>query len=65
MTDICKCNNKNCKIRNSCYRFLADDSDYQAYFIVDKVVDNENDCNEYWKVTNDKEIERLNKLWAD
>ena len=65
MTDISKCNNQNCKIRNTCYRYRAADSDYQSYILIDKNVDSDKDCEHYWKVTSISEVERLNKRWAD
>lgn len=65
MTDICMCKNENCAIRESCYRYRADPGEWQAYFIVDKEVKDESDCDEYWKVVSDKQIHSLNMVWRD
>lgn len=62
MTDICKCKAANCPLKETCYRWLAADGKYQAYFIVDKPSEN---CREYWKVTSPEEVERLNRVWRD
>ena len=65
MTDICMCNNKQCAISQWCFRYRATPSQHQAYFIVDKVVDNSDDCSEFWEVTNDDELAKLNRYWRD
>lgn len=52
-------------IRESCFRHKATPSEYQTYFVVYKVVESEADCNEYWKIQDDKELRRLDKVWAD
>ena len=31
MPDICKCNNKNCPIKETCYRFMCENDYHQAY----------------------------------
>jgi len=65
MVDIAMCNNPNCKICNSCFRHRATPSEYQTYFVAYKVVESEDDCKEYWKIQDDKELRRLDKVWAD
>ena len=65
MADIAMCNNPNCRICESCFRHKATPSEYQTYFIVYKTVESETDCNEYWKIQDDKELRRLDKVWAD
>lgn len=65
MADIAMCNNPNCRICESCFRHKATPSEYQCYFMVTKPVENEADCDEYWKILDDKELRRLDKVWAD
>ena len=62
MTDICKCNRSDCPLSKSCFRFLAEDSAYQAYFIIDKVPEN---CKEYWPVKDEEELKKYNEYWKD
>ena len=59
------CKNEQCAIKQWCFRYRATPSQYQAYFIVDKVVDNSDDCSEFWEVTNDNELAKLDRYWRD
>lgn len=65
MADIAMCNNPNCKICEDCFRHKATPSEYQCYFMVNKPVENMNDCKEYWPFDNEDELRRLNKVWRD
>lgn len=65
MTDISMCNNPNCNIKDFCFRHLATPSKYQTYFIVDKCVDNSDDCDEFWECTSKEALDRLNRMWRD
>lgn len=65
MVDICKCDNINCLIRDKCYRFRATASEYQAYFIIDKTVNDEADCDSFWVVKDEEHFKKLEKNWAD
>ena len=47
MSDIAKCIGKDCKIKESCYRFTAKDSLYWQSYIMPKVKDGK--CEMYWK----------------
>jgi hypothetical protein len=47
MADIAKCIGKNCKVKESCYRFTAKDSLYWQSYISPKVKDGK--CNMYWE----------------
>ena len=53
MADITKCKGINCPVRDSCYRYTAQDSGfYQSWFVDDnvgKTVDNKFSCDVYWK----------------
>lgn len=62
MADIAKCSLKECPLSKSCFRFLAEASDYQTYFIIDKVPEN---CSSYWPVKDEEELKRLNNYWRD
>jgi hypothetical protein len=43
--DITLCLNHNCSKKNTCYRYIAETSEYQSFFCPD-----EKDCEHYWKV---------------
>jgi len=47
MADITKCPGKDCKLKESCYRFTAPECVYQSYFIeTPKLKDGV--CEEFW-----------------
>ena len=50
MTDITKCMNKKCKIKERCYRYTAKDDIWQSYaeFSKDKVIKDKKDCEHFW-----------------
>lgn len=53
MTDITKCDNKKCKLKNDCYRFTAPNSLYcQSYFRNNpcKIKNGKFICNEFWDI---------------
>ena len=47
MSDIAKCIGKDCKVKESCYRFTAPPSEYWQSYIMPKVKDGK--CEMYWK----------------
>lgn len=49
MTDITKCANKKCKIKEQCYRYTAKDGYWQSYteFSKGKVIKDKKECEEY------------------
>jgi len=47
MADIAKCIGKNCKVKESCYRFTAPPSEYWQSYIMPNVKDGK--CEMYWK----------------
>lgn len=65
MTDICKCNNENCSIRQLCFRYRAAASEYQAFFVIDKTVESEADCDNFWNIENEEHLKELQRYWAD
>ena len=62
MVDIAKCNRKDCNKRLSCFRYLADSDDYGQNFLLIKDVDLSDGCDNYWKVSNRKELAYYNKV---
>ena len=62
MTDICKCSAKECPLSSTCFRYLAEASEYQSYFIIEKP---NKDCEHYWPVKDDEELKQLNFQWRD
>ena len=51
MPDIAMCEGGMCPIKETCYRFTADPSDYQSYFGNPpfKEVDGSPECEYHWK----------------
>ncbi len=47
MADITMCNDNKCPRAGQCYRFTANQSDYQYYFVVSPL-QKDNSCNEFW-----------------
>ena len=45
MPDITMCNDKKCKVRKTCYRFMAEPSEMQSYFSPRK----SKECKHYWE----------------
>lgn len=56
MPDISMCENKDCPLRNDCYRFIAEPNPYRQAYARFKfaVVDGKPTCDNYWPVTTDK-----------
>lgn len=48
MADITKCEGTNCKLKETCYRYKAKDSELQAYFIAPPIKNDK--CEYYWKI---------------
>ena len=49
MADITMCDDKECKVKDKCYRYTAKACKYrQSYFI--ESPRNKGDCSHYWKV---------------
>ncbi len=65
MSDISMCDNPNCKIKDFCFRHLATPSKYQVYLIIDKHVDNNEDCAVFWECTSKETLDKLNERWRD
>lgn len=68
MVDICMCNNDECPLKKHCYRYMAEASQYQTYFIVDEKLKKdaqEHKCTGYWDVKSKADIERLNRYWYE
>lgn len=60
MVDIAKCNNRDCKKRFTCFRYLADADDYyQSYIEPNYTKDN---CDMYWRVRNKRELMYMNRV---
>jgi hypothetical protein len=60
MTDITKCSNKDCPLKNTCFRFLAKDGYWQSYS--DFKPKEDGTCEHYWKCKTKKETKLLNKI---
>lgn len=65
MVDIAMCDNDKCLVKDTCFRYRATPSQYQTYFIVAKEEKDATTCSEYWEVTSEENLEKLNRYWAD
>jgi len=52
MADIAKCTGKDCKVKESCYRFTAPSSEYWQSWT--SVIIKDGKCNMYWEVKKEK-----------
>ena len=60
MVDISMCDRRDCKRKNTCFRYLAFPSEMQSYLIItEPEIDN---CEYYWRCRNPKELRLMNKL---
>ena len=52
MADITKCSANNCKIKDKCYRYKANDGYWQSYanFNKDKEIKEEKECKDFLKL---------------
>jgi hypothetical protein len=63
MADITMCQNEDCPVKDTCFRYLATPSQYQSFYVFDK--DTKEPCDWYWECTDDKELEQFNRMWRD
>lgn len=51
MADISKCANKNCKIKDMCYRHTAPEGYWQSYMMFgeNKKIKDKNECEYFWQ----------------
>ena len=61
MTDIAKCNGIGCNKKDTCFRYLATDSEYQSYILISDV----NNCDHYWQIQNKDALKMLQREWDD
>jgi len=52
MADIAKCTGKDCKVKESCYRFTAPSSDFWQSWT--SVIIKDGKCNMYWEIKKEK-----------
>ena len=50
MSDLTKCNGKNCDKIEFCYRFTAMTSKYMQSWFVDAPIKKDGTCDEYWEM---------------
>lgn len=67
MADICKCSFSQCPLFSTCFRFLAKESQYQAYFVLtdeDKEkIKKTGKCSEYWECKTPQDLKKFNDYW--
>jgi hypothetical protein len=52
MADIAKCTGKDCKVKESCYRFTAPSSDFWQSWM--KAIVKDGKCVMYWEIKKEK-----------
>ena len=52
MADIAKCTGKDCKVKESCYRYTAPSSEYWQSWM--KAIVKDGKCDMYWEIKNEK-----------
>lgn len=62
MVDISMCNRRDCKDKQTCFRYLAFPDEYQSYIILDIQDPSKDNCEMYWRCRNAKELAQMNKL---
>lgn len=48
MPDICMCEGHSCLLKESCYRYTAEPSEYQSYFLSPPINHSTEECEYYW-----------------
>ena len=57
MADITMCKGDSCPLKDNCYRYLANASEYQYYFVEAPYKDK--DCEYYWKIDKPKDLKNI------
>lgn len=62
MVDIAVCNRRDCPLKETCFRYLADRDDYwQSELVIDKKILDDK-CEMYWRCRNPKELKYMNRV---
>lgn len=61
MVDISMCSRRDCKDKQTCFRYLAMPDEYQSYVMVDIQEPSKDNCELYWRCRNPKELAMMNK----
>lgn len=64
MVDIAMCSRRDCKDKQTCFRYLAFPDEYQSYIVIDIKEPDKSSCENYWRCRNPKELAQMNKLNA-
>jgi len=56
MPDISMCTGKDCKVKESCYRFTATPSDYWQSYVMPEVKDGK--CDLYWPTESSEKLDK-------
>lgn len=62
MVDISMCSRRDCKDKQTCFRYLAFPDEYQSYIILDIQDPSKDNCEMYWRCRNSRELAQMNKL---
>lgn len=67
MADISMCDNHQCPLSSTCFRYLAKPSQYQCYFIMSEKekqkIKETGECSEYWKCETKEDLKKYNDYW--
>lgn len=56
------CSRRDCKDKNTCFRYLAMPDEYQSYIMVNIDEPDKKKCEMYWRCRNSEELRQMNKL---
>jgi hypothetical protein len=60
MVDIAMCNGRDCKKKETCYRYLAFPAEYQTFLVIPET--DTSKCEHFWRCRNPKELREMNIL---
>jgi len=62
MADITKCAGNDCKLKKSCYRYTARNSEFRQAYFVESPVNSDGFCDMYWGKNQDAILNQLNDI---
>jgi predicted amidophosphoribosyltransferase len=66
MADITMCDNEECPLKMSCFRYRAKPSPYwQPYYVINESSPVGDECIYQWIFKDEEELDKLNRMWHD
>jgi len=62
MADITKCTGKDCKSKESCYRYMAKESEFRQAYFAESPINKDGFCDMYWGKEQDYILNDLNNI---